>query len=161
MALLVLPDEVVLNLVDDDGNPLRIANVLFRIHLFANHKNDFFLQPFATDDNGSAHICKRDLLAEVSAHYDSGLMDYAPVENCRPEVEIIPLTPDDVQRVLDSRTKNWTMLLGGEEERWGSLENLLNVYRGANNARVTVSPMSQLWDGTQRRCESCVRAKMQ
>ena len=61
--------------------PLRVANVLFFVHAFANRKNDFMLGPLATDAE-VVSIMKRDLLAEAAAHYDSGLMDYEVIENC-------------------------------------------------------------------------------
>ena len=43
---------IVLRLIDSEHAPLRVANVLFIVHTFANRKNDFKLGPFATDAEG-------------------------------------------------------------------------------------------------------------
>jgi hypothetical protein len=81
MASLILPETVTLRLVDPAHNPLHLANVLFVVHAFANYKNDFDLAPFASNVAGVVRISRQELLAEAQAHYDSGLMDYAPWRN--------------------------------------------------------------------------------
>jgi len=58
---LLIPEKVVLHVVDSGHKPLRVANVLFLEHAFANRKNDFMLGPFATDAVGVMTIMKRDL----------------------------------------------------------------------------------------------------
>jgi hypothetical protein len=107
MLSLLIPQKVVLRLVDSTGIPVRVANVLFRVHAFANRKNDFSLGPFATDVEGVATITKRDMLAEATAHYDSGLMDYDRIENCQPVVEIAAMGPSDIDKALRARTSVW------------------------------------------------------
>ena len=104
MASLLIPDKVVLRIVDSGHKPLRVVNVLFFVHTFANRKNDFMLGPFATDADGVVTIMKRDLLAEASAHYDSGLMDYDVIENCQPIAEIAAMEPRAIEEALEART---------------------------------------------------------
>lgn len=48
--------KVVLRLLDSDGNPLRMPNVLFAVKAFAKRKNDFDLGPFVTNDDGVVTI---------------------------------------------------------------------------------------------------------
>jgi hypothetical protein len=98
MAALLIPDKVVLRLVDSDHVPIRVANVQFIVHAFATRKNDFNLGPFATGAEGVVTMLKRDLLAEASAHYDSGLMDYDVIENCQPVVEIAAMEPKAIEQ---------------------------------------------------------------
>jgi hypothetical protein len=148
MISLFLPDKVTLRLVDPTGTPIPISHVLFRIHVFSNTKNDFLLGPFVTDVDGVATITKAHLLAEVAASYDSGLMDYDRIDECKPDVEIAPMEPSDIDRALKSRTTLWTSLLQGEAARWESIEELCNAYRSAVNGRVSAGVLRVRWDGS-------------
>jgi hypothetical protein len=109
--------KVVLRLIDSEHAPLRVANVLFIVHTFANRKNDFKLGPFATDAEGVVTIVKRDLLAEASAHYDSGLMDYNVIEDCQPVVEIAAMESQAIEQALVARTNVWKTLSHGSQQR--------------------------------------------
>ena len=160
MDSLRIPDKVVLRLVDSGSNPLRVANVLFFVHAFAKRKNDFTLGPFVTNEEGVATITKRDLLAEATAHYDFGLMDYDAVENCQPFVEIKALEAMEIQKALDARTRTWNRLLRGESERWANIEDLRNLYRTAANNRISAQPARVRWDGTESECEYLVQAAL-
>jgi hypothetical protein len=148
MESIVLPERVVLRLVNLDGTALRIPNVLFTVRAFARRKNDFDLGPFVSSEEGVVSITKSELLAEANAHSDSGLMDYERIENCKPEVVIDAMTPRAIDKALESRAKVWTMLLGDEAQRWGTLENLRNTYRKAANSSISVKALSARWDGT-------------
>jgi|SRR5579863_69805 len=161
MASLLLPDKVVLRLVDSGHKPVRVANVLFFVHTFANRKNDFMLGPFATDTEGVVTIMKRDLLAEATAHYDSGLMDYDVIENCQPIVEIAAMEPQAVEEALVARTNVWKTLLRGESERWTSIEELRNLYRTAANNRISVQAIRVRWDESTHEFEYSVTAALQ
>ena len=156
MPSLLIPQKVVLRLVDSAGKPVRIANVLFRVHTFANRKNDFRLGPFATDADGVATITTRDILAEAAAHYDSGLMDYDRIENCQPFVEIEAMEPSDIDKALKARTSVWKTLLRGETERWTSIEELRDVYRNAANRCISVQPFRVRWDDSETEVEYAV-----
>jgi hypothetical protein len=160
MASLLIPDKVVLRLVDSGGNPFRMKNVLFFVHTFANRKNNFQLGPFATDEEGVVTITKRDLLAEATAHYDSGLMDYDAVENCQPIVEIAAMDPREVEKALEARTRVWTRLLRGETQRWTTIEDLRNLYRTAANKGISAQPLRARWDGSENECEYLVSAAL-
>jgi len=132
---LILPDRVEIQLLDAEKLPLKMAGVLFRVHLFARKKSDFTLQPFSSDAEGLVTIAKKDIEACVAAEYDSGLMDYSHVGDCAPSVEIGPLSQDDIARAIEAR-ETWTSLLAGERDRWTSIEQLLDVYRNSNNGRL-------------------------
>ena len=148
MNNLVLPNRVAIQLVDTDKRPLKMADVPFRVRFFARHKSDFTLQPFASDGNGVCTISRNEVEAEVAAHYDSGLMDHAHMRGCSPSVEICLLSAEDIHRAIEAR-KFWTNLLAGERDRWDSIEQLLDVYRKANNGRLFADqspPIRDDWD---------------
>lgn len=125
--------------------PFAMARVLFRVQLFARAKDDFWLQPFVSDDRGLVTISKNDIEAGVAANFDSGLMDYCDVGTCFPMVEISLLSQDDIDRAIEAR-KTWTDLLAGERARWTSVGQLLDVYRTANNRRLRISQFSHIRD---------------
>jgi len=146
---LVLPEKIRLRLTNASGKPVALADVLFRIHAFARRKNDFDLQPFPTDSEGVAVISGDELMAEVSATYDSGLMDYCGIEECHPRVEISVLTVEEIQRAIHARTTVWRRLLSGEERRWPSIEALVEFYWQAANGQVRAQSVRVDWDGRQ------------
>jgi hypothetical protein len=148
MNNLVLPKRVVIQLVDKKVLPLKMARVLFRVRLFARHKNDFTLQPFASNGEGLVSISRQEMEADVVANYDSGVMDYAHVSDCVPFIEIQLLSEDDIHRAIEAR-KIWKHLLAGERDRWTSIDQLLNVYRTANNRKLLSDqsdPIRTHWD---------------
>ena len=148
-ANLILPEKVRILVTDADGGAVEIPNLLFRIHAFARRKNDFLLQPFATNSNGIADVSGQELLAEVNAHFDSGLMDYCPILECNEKVEISLLSKDDIHHAIYSRTHIWKTLLAGERDRWNSLEHLIALYRSAANSKVQAAPITMKWNGSQ------------
>jgi hypothetical protein len=70
-----------------------MADVLFRVRLFARRRNDFILQPFAPDGEGLATILETELEANVEAAYDSDLMGNVSVSEGFSSVEICLLFP--------------------------------------------------------------------
>lgn len=81
----------------------------------------------------------------MAAHHDSGLMDYGHVSECAPTVEIRLLSEDDIHRAIEAR-KIWKLLLAGERDRWKSIEQLLNVYKSANNVRLLLDQSPAIRD---------------
>jgi hypothetical protein len=147
---LVLPERITVQLIDSKGSSIRMSDVLFRITAFATRKNDYCMQPFATDDEGLATITKAQLESEVAKNQDSGVMDYAGIITCSPIVEIRLLTDEEIRRATEAR-KIWKRLLSGERDRWESLEQLLAVYKTANNGRLlTLEPtLRPVWNGLE------------
>jgi hypothetical protein len=154
MSSLILPNRVTVQLVDHNNSALRMANVLLRVHLFARRKNDFHLQPFASDNEGLVTILKKDLEAEVAAHYDSGLMDYAHVSDCMPTVEIRLLSTDETGKAIEAR-QTWKDLLAGERDRWTSIDQLLVQYEKANNRHLLVAQSSVIRADWQQERADC------
>lgn len=138
-----------------------MANVLFIVHTFANRKNDFKLGPFATDAEGVVTLVKRDLLAEASAHYESGLMDYNVIEDCQPVVKIAAMEPQAIDQALLARTNVWKTLLRGESERWTHIEELRNLYRRATNKGILAQAIRVRWDGSANEFEYAITAQLQ
>jgi hypothetical protein len=101
-----------------------------------------------SDQEGIVTILKKELEADVQANHDSGVMDFAYVGNCFPSVEIKPLSVEDIDGAIKARGI-WKNLLAGERYRWISMEQLLNVYRNANNQELIPlqsQPIRAQWD---------------
>ena len=108
------------------------------------------MQPFATDAAGLATITKGQLESEVAKNLDWGVMDYAHIEGCSSVVEICLLTEGEIRRAIEARN-TWKELLSGERDRWESLEQLLAVYKNANNGRLlALEPtLRPVWNGRE------------
>jgi hypothetical protein len=156
----VFPENITLRLQDSKQGPLRIAGVLLGIRIFAERKNDFFLQPFVTDNDGIVVVSKRELMAEVAAHYDSGLMDYMAVEGAKSVVEVCAVSVAEIQSAIVSRSKIWTSLLAGERERWSSIDELIETYRRATNAKVSIVVVRKEWNGHTLEDECALSAQL-
>jgi hypothetical protein len=145
MGYIELPNKVMIHLVDFQSAPIHLPGVIFGVYLFATQKSDFHLGPFVTDAVGTVTITRAHLDAEVLANYDSGLMDYAHVNSCRPKIEIRLWNQEQIDRALEAR-RIWRHLLKGERERWDSIEELREVYQEANNGRVAALERPYLTD---------------
>lgn len=143
---LIFPEIVTVRLIGSSQQPFEKPGVLLGIHIFARQKNDFFLAPFVTNAGGVVTITKKELLAEVSAHYDSGLMDYVEVEEAKTVVEIRLLSVEEIEKAIFSRTHVWKNLLRGERERWTSIDQLIDAYKNSSNAFVTADTTKALWN---------------
>lgn len=153
MGNIILPQKVVIQLVDGFGEPINISDVIVTVHLFARHKNDIYLAPFISDNFGMIMITRKDLDSEIEKI--SGSMDYYPVKTCFPFIEIFVNQPEDIARLLNEREKYWPVLLDEEKHRWNSIDDLLNGYRQARNKELNIlkgiSRIRDEWDGTQRK----------
>ena len=135
---LYLPKSVTIALKTPEGNPLQLANVLLEIQTFATYKNNISLSPFATNHEGIARITNEEMRAEVSATYDSGLMDYTSIESAKDSVEIRLSSQTEIERAIDSRTNIWKRLLEGEKKRWKTIGDLISLYKSSANYLLNV-----------------------
>ena len=134
------------------ARPMRLSGVVFAVRLLARHKNDYVLAPFVSDADGVVRITGETCMALVDAEHDSGLMDYAGIDQCDPRVEIRPLTGAEVEKAAESRRTVWRRLLRGENRLFGSIEQLLAIYEQAPNTRADLrgQALRPLWDGSER-----------
>jgi hypothetical protein len=133
MSKLILPNLIQVKLVKSPEQDFPLDNILLYIKTNASHKNDFYLGPFVSDNNGVITITKANLDNEVAATYDSGLMDYSSIESNFSFVELRLYDQDEIDKLIESRTKAWTTLLKGEKERWDSINRLVDILRKSNN----------------------------
>ncbi|HVU07086.1 MAG TPA: hypothetical protein VHG89_00930 [Verrucomicrobiae bacterium] len=116
-----------------EGNPLSLANVLIKIQTFATYRNSISLFPFATNHEGIARITNEEMRAEVSATYDSGLMDYSAIESAHESVEILLASQTEIEKAVSARINVWKRLLRGEKERWKTIGDLVSLYKSSTN----------------------------
>jgi hypothetical protein len=144
MENLIVPELIEIQLADLSGQPVKLENLAVYIKTKARRKNDFSLGPFFSDKNGIIEISKTDFMNEVNATYDSGLMDYSSIETNFPEVEIIPYNKLEIERMINSRTQIWTSLLNGENERWDSINILVDNLRKSENKNIDTEKFEKL-----------------
>ena len=153
---LVFPELASIQLVTglpSDPQPIPLAGVIFAVRLIARSKNDYTLAPFATDAAGVVTISRAACQCFVDADHDAGLMDYAGIDQCDPQVEIRPWSAAEVERAANARRQIWRRLLRGEDRLFQSIEELLAIYDHAPNARLTVSSpaLRPFWNGSELR----------
>jgi len=153
MENLIVPEHIEIQLTDLSGQPVKVENLAVYIKTKARRKNDFRLGPYFSDKNGIIEINKIDFINEVNATYDSGLMDYSSIETNFPEVEIIPYNKAEIEGMINSRTNIWTSLLNGENERWNSINDLIENLEKSENQNIDQKKCERLlstFDGTQK-----------
>jgi hypothetical protein len=146
----VFPETATIQLVSGRPlSPLPLAGVVCVVRLVARVKNDYRLGPFLSDAEGVVHITRAACQALVEAEHDSGLMDYAGVEQCDAQVEIRVLTGAEVKEAAGARRTVWRTLLRGEDRVFASIDALVASYAGAPNGRLTAGPpLTPYWDGS-------------
>jgi len=120
MQTLYVPENIIIEFQDENGNPNAQNNVLIGIKIFANHKNDISLSPFLSDKNGIINISKKDIESSFNNFVSYGLMDYSSLESAKPEIEICYFGKNAINRYLEY----WTKILSGKTdlkqfEIWG------------------------------------------
>lgn len=144
MTKFILPNRITIKLVKPEQQDFSVDNILLYIKTHARHKNDFYLGPFASDKNGIITITKKDLNNELTATYESGLTDYSSIENSFSFVELRLYDQNEIDKMIKSRTKVYTSLLKGENERWTSINHLVDTLKKSNNKHLL------LYDSTKR-----------
>lgn len=138
MDELRLPNDLTVHVLGADGQQLREPDILFRIDTKARRRNSYGLGPYPTDESGTVAITRELLDAEIDATLDSGLMDYVSIESGYPEVVIRPYSPHEIERAIDARTNTWRSLLKGEDRRWSTFDELIDLYRRSQNYRFQI-----------------------
>jgi hypothetical protein len=157
MTKFILPDKITVKLIKPRKENFSVDNILLYIKTNARNKNDFYLGPFASDINGVITITKKDLDNEVTATYESGLMDYSSIENSFSFVELRLYDQNEIDKMIESRTKTWTSLLKGEIERWISINRLVDTLKQSNNKHLLLDESTKRiraeFDGIQNEYE--------
>lgn len=143
--MLNFPSKIKIKIVDGlNHNSIKIPSIIISIHLFAMKKNDYYLGPFFSDENGEIEIDKNTLEISAEAELGTGLMDYKDVHECSPLVEINILSQEEINNVMKGRTL-WG-IIGRENEIYNTKEDLLNRIRNNNNHLVNPRSFRVIWD---------------
>ncbi|MBW3623910.1 MAG: hypothetical protein KY468_10935 [Armatimonadetes bacterium] len=155
MAHLIFPEKAIIRIFAAGAkgeHPFRVPNVVFCVRTFARLKNDYKLAPFFSDSEGVVTITRELCEIYAAAELDTGLMDYRPISDCFPLVEIYYWSEEELERAIEGR-KTWG-LLSAERQLWSSVDELINKYRTTAN-RLLRSPIPGVnrirdeWDGSK------------
>jgi hypothetical protein len=149
---IVFPDLTTVQLVTGrigEWQPLRLAGVVFEARLRARANNDYVLAPFISDSHGVVRFTRERCEALVEAEHDSGLMDFAGLENCDAPAEVRHLSGTEVRKAADIRRRVWTRLLRGEDRLFSSINELIAIYQNAPNERIRArdGTLYPRWEG--------------
>ena len=151
MQTLYIPEKIVIEFKDENGNPNHQNNILVGIQIFANYKNDIHLSPFLSDQNGIINISKNDIEKSLSNFISYGLMDYSSLESAKPEIQIQYLGNSSINKYLEYRTKIlsgktdlkqfeiWGEKLGKRDQEFAQIEKRereeFEIYSSCNNRK--------------------------
>jgi len=153
MQRLILPNVVEIQLMAANrhggSSPLPLADVIVSVRTFRCQKNDYHLGPFFSDAAGVVRITQEDLRDAIADGQAIGLMDYAEIEKCSPEIEIRHWSSTEVETAERSRREAWKSLLPGEARHYASIGELVHRIHGAANRGLKPSSAAirDSWDG--------------
>ena len=140
--------------------PYRGPTLAFTVRTYAREGDDYQLGPFFSDDD-ALRITASQLEASVRVHLDWGLMDYGPIDECFPFVEIRPLWGAEVRRIAKHRKKH--DLTENEALLWGTLGEYLKRLKICGNRNlieisgVSYDGIRDMWDGSRSTYEYLYR----
>jgi hypothetical protein len=153
---LQLPELTQIQLLNSTGAPLNMSGVIVFIKASARRKNDYYLGPYWSNSDGMIEIREEDLLFEIDSTHDSGLMDYAGINQCHPDVRIEVQNRNDIERIVHCRRTAWKALLKGEKKRFQSMEAMISIYENSANTGFEFSEeersIEAVWDGSKPIC---------
>ena len=128
-----IPESINIQVTNNHCIAEPIAEIAIFIHVFAKTKNDYYLGPYFSNNDGLITIKKEEVEYEILATQDSGVMDYSSIEDAFSEVEICTYTQEQIDRMITTRKKVWTRLMKGEDKRWKTMNELLAKLGKCNN----------------------------
>ncbi len=90
------PDALTVVAIDQKGAPA--ANVAIVLLLFATRKNDYYVGPFITDENGHVQFTREHCERAIRSAQEMFVMDYAgDLDNLRPVIEVRLHPPEHLE----------------------------------------------------------------
>jgi hypothetical protein len=107
-------------------------------------KNDYFLGPFFSNENGEFEIDKNLLEISAEAELSTGIMDYRKINECSSLIEIRIISKEEIGNLLRGR-ELWG-IIGREKEFYKTKEELLDKIKKNNNNLVLPQSLRVTWD---------------
>jgi hypothetical protein len=143
--MLKFPDKVKIRIIEGFSHKqIKIPNIVISIHAFAMKKNDYFLGPFFSNENGEFEIDKNTLEIFADAEMQTGIMDYRKINECSSLIEIRIISLEEIENLLKGR-EVWG-IVGREKEFYNTKEELLNRIKKNNNNLVLPQTIRVTWD---------------
>ena len=100
------PETIEIQLVDKKHNK-PIEGIVLMVHLFANHKNDYYIYSSYSDNEGKIFITKKQLEFEIDIDRNMFIMDYSSnLSDCKPLFEIEVFDENMVKQKIDIIVNN-------------------------------------------------------
>lgn len=99
--MLVIPDEILIQLVTENGEQFKQDKILIGIHTFATRKLNIELFPFISNNKGEILITKSEIQEAGNNFIDYGIMDYSPLESASPDVVFYLFTKEQIEKYIN------------------------------------------------------------
>lgn len=122
----MFPEIIKISIVDTTTK-CPIEGILVRMHLFANRKNDYYIDPKVSDSNGQIIVNKKWVWEKVLEIINSSIMDYSSnLDDCKQYIEIAIIDTEAINRALEG-IKVWWGALKSPQEDIDNLEKAKNA----------------------------------
>jgi hypothetical protein len=132
----------------EKGSNIPIANLSALIHLFANHKNDYWFALSVSNKDGKVIMTYDELDRQQYIQASSAIMDYgSDLEDCKPQFEISVGNEDEIQNSVSHM--RW-LLSFLEEEAVGISAEQLSAMESASNSLYKPNKQLFTFDGNRK-----------
>ncbi|MGB7604267.1 MAG: hypothetical protein WBL93_02205 [Lutisporaceae bacterium] len=98
----LFPDLFKIKIVDVDNRP--VSNIAVMIRLFTNHKNDYYLIPSISNEEGIIEVEREWMNKQINDTRDFFIMDYvSTIEDCKSKIEIKVMDKNEVINAIEGR----------------------------------------------------------
>ena len=96
----LFPDLIRLKIINENGNkPLQ--NIAVIIKFFANRKNDHYLIPLISNQEGLIEITKEQINKKMDDNMNTFIMDYSSnLDDCQPKIDFKLMDKNEIERAI-------------------------------------------------------------
>lgn len=126
-----LPEQITFRLIDKKTKR-PIGNIAISLILYAHKKNDYYVGPKVSNDEGIINFKREECIKEIENSKRFYLMDYlSTLEECLPKISIKVKT----KKELEFATKNMRQLRDIYQDYWDCSEEYLESLDQADNSK--------------------------
>jgi len=123
------PEKVDFKLIDHLAHQA-VINVAISLKLYAARKNDYFVEPIISDQQGIVAVSRADCLQEIKNSRNFYLMDYSSnLEECLPKVTLEIMSPEQIRIAIEEMKKNAAFY----KDYWNCSEDFLKRLENVSN----------------------------
>ena len=143
---MIFPDSLTVTAIDiSTGRPL--SEIALVLELKAQRKNNYFIGPIITDDEGDARFTRRGCEDAIAKAQNMFVMDYSgDLSSCSQIAEIRLHTPEHIAAMIDNYENSpefWGSAFDSPKELFAGLRSVKNSSFEPSTLKVTESEIAE------------------